>query len=54
MDPAQGIGAVAFRIEEGQFDSYDSVGEVLVGDRQLEPELIVVGGRIWQEGAVVT
>lgn len=46
--------AVAFRIEEGQFDYYDAVGEVLVGDRQLVPELIVVGGRVWQDGAAVT
>ncbi len=40
--------AVAFRLEEGQFDYYDAVGEVLVGDQQLTPELIVVGGRLWE------
>ncbi len=42
--------AVAFRLEEGKFDYYDAVGEVLVGDRQLVPELIVVDGRVWEEG----
>ena len=46
--------AVAFRLEAGQFDFYDAVGEVLVGDQQLMPELIVVDGHIWEDEAVAT
>jgi dihydroorotase len=45
--------AVAFRLEEGQFDYYDAVGEVLVGDRRLMPEVMVVGGRIWESDTAV-
>ena len=46
--------AVAFRLEQGQFDYYDAVGEVLVGDRRLVPEVMVIGGRIWEDGAAVS
>ncbi len=44
--------AVAFRLEAGQFDFYDAVGEVLVGDQRLVPELIVVDGRVLEDDAV--
>ena len=46
--------AVAFRLEQGQFDYYDAVGEVLVGDRRLVPEVMVIGGRIWEDGAATS
>ena len=42
--------AVAFKMDQGQFDYYDAVGEVLVGDRRLMPELMIVGGRAWEDG----
>ena len=45
--------AVAFRLEQGKFDYYDAVGEVLVGDRRLTPEAMVVGGRIWEDAVAV-
>ena len=46
--------AVALRLEDGQFDYYDAVGEVLVGDRRLVPEVMVVGGRIWEDGTATS
>ena len=46
--------AVALRLEDGQFDYYDAVGEVLVGDRRLVPEVMVIGGRIWEDGAATS
>jgi dihydroorotase len=35
------------RVEEGQFDYVDAVGEHLIGDRKIVSEGVVIGGRWW-------
>ncbi|MHB1104501.1 MAG: amidohydrolase/deacetylase family metallohydrolase [Devosia sp.] len=42
--------ATLARIETGQFDYYDAVGEVLASDRQLACAGMVLGGAWWDKG----
>ena len=39
--------ATVLRIDEGEFDYYDSLGQIMTGDRKLEVEHILVAGRTW-------
>lgn len=42
--------ATIVRIETGQFDYHDAVGEVLAGDRQLACSGMIIGGQWWDKG----
>lgn len=42
--------ATIVRVETGQFDYFDAVGEVLTGDRRLASGGIVLAGKWWNKG----
>ena len=41
--------AVVLDVREGQFQLADSGGEIRTGDQQLEPLIVVKGGRIYRQ-----
>lgn len=43
--------AVILNLAEGKFDYVDVMGERITGDRRLEVEAIVLGGRLWTDPA---
>jgi dihydroorotase len=45
--------AVVLSEEEGRFEFVDSQGEVLVGERRLRADCVIVDGAVWQPGEIV-
>src|SRR5512132_4156311 len=49
LAPGAAGDAAVLRLAEGAFDYVDVMGERITGDRRLEVEAIVLGGRLWSE-----
>jgi dihydroorotase len=49
LAPGAAGDAAILRLAEGAFDYVDVMGERITGDRRLEVEAIVLGGRLWSE-----
>ena len=47
LKPGSVGDATVISVAEGKFEYEDVTGEVLIGDRKIEPEGLVVGGRWW-------
>jgi dihydroorotase len=49
LAPGAAGDAAVLRLAEGAFDYVDVMGERITGDRRLEVDAIVLGGRLWSE-----
>jgi dihydroorotase len=49
LAPGAAGDAAVLRLAEGAFDYIDVMGERITGDRRLEVDAIVLGGRLWSE-----
>jgi dihydroorotase len=49
LAPGAAGDAAILKLAEGAFDYVDVMGERITGDRRLEVEAIVLGGRLWSE-----
>ncbi|MCH8166382.1 MAG: amidohydrolase/deacetylase family metallohydrolase, partial [Proteobacteria bacterium] len=47
LKPGSVGDATVLSVAEGAFDYVDVVGEVMVGDRKIVSEGVVIGGRWW-------
>ena len=51
LKPGSVGDATVISVAEGRFEYEDVVGEILVGDRKIKPEGLVIGGRWWHPAA---
>ena len=50
LKPGSVGDATVLSVAEGAFDYVDVVGEVMVGDRKIVSEGVVIGGKWWWPG----